>query len=142
MDTLFTSITPEAIAAAKRPTDVIIIGCGEPDLLDSYNKTVKNPYTLYTEPTGKIYEELGMIKKNELGPARPDYQKQSLPKAILTSMWQGLRHASNITRGGNPWQIGGAFIFRGEEVVFNHRMATMRDFAGVDTLRRELGINP
>ena len=103
MSALFKSITPEAIAASARPTDVIIIGCGEPHLLDSYSKTTKTPYKLYTELTGKTYAQLGMIRKNELGPARPDYQKQSLPKAIVTSMWEGLRHASNITNGGNPW---------------------------------------
>lgn len=111
------------------------------------------PYPAYTDPTRRLYSELGMVRTLALG-KKPDYAKgKSLLRISLESIAQGLGHLRTglAVRGGDHKQVGGEFLFQGEEgkgeeeeekrVTWCHRMRTTRDHTESDVLRELLGID-
>lgn len=54
---------------------------------------------------------------------------------------EGIRKR-DVFKGGNLMQIGGEFLFDGGEVVWCHRMRSMRDHAEVGVVRRVLELDP
>lgn len=153
--TLCSSIPPQALATASQPTSVVIIGCGQPDLIEFYAETTACPYPIYAEPTKKLYHELGMCRTLDLGPTRPEYQQKSMASMMLSSVSQATRAGRNAFKGGDFSQVGGEFLLQGAappqtqdaacepagpDVVFCHRMRNTRDHVQVPVLRHVLGL--
>lgn len=93
-------------------TFIAVIGCGDPALIDMYAAETGCPFPIYTDPTRKLYAELGMIKTLALGP-RPAYMSKSLLKSSLDSIVQGVKQIKNglALKSGDQRQIGGEFLF-------------------------------
>lgn len=89
-----------------------MVGCGDPALIDMYASESGSPFPIYTDPTRRLYEELGMVKTLALG-HRPAYMRKSLIKSSLDSIFQGVKHIKSglAIRGGDQRQIGGEFLF-------------------------------
>jgi AhpC/TSA antioxidant enzyme len=144
LKTLCASITPTTLEALATPTSIVVIGCGSPDLIGFYQEATKCPFSIYAEPTKKIYEELGMFRTLDMGTARPEYQQKSASSVILSSFSQAARSGRNAFKGGDFSQVGGEFLLQGDEVVFCHRMRNTRDHAEIPEIRKamELAIEP
>jgi hypothetical protein len=70
------------------------------------------PFPIYSDPTRRLYTELGMVRTLALGP-RPAYMKQHLLKSSVLSVVQGLKQIRTglALKGGDAKQIGGEFLF-------------------------------
>jgi hypothetical protein len=121
---LSAALPPSTLAALTPATSIIVIGCGSPELISYYATQSSTPYTIYADPTRKLYEELGMITTWNVG-EQPSYISKSVARLAVEGIWQGLRHAFSglIFSGGPGEQQGGEFLFeKGGEVRWCHRM--------------------
>lgn len=76
------------------------------------------PFPIYTDPTRKLFSELGMVRTLALG-ERPAYIRKSLLRASLEGIVQGLRQIPRglAMKSGDQKQIGGEFLFEPESVA-------------------------
>ncbi|KAH9845006.1 Thioredoxin-like protein AAED1, partial [Teratosphaeria destructans] len=147
LQALSQSITKEDYFAIPTPTSIIVIGCGQPDLIPQYKKFTGCPFPIYADPTRQLFKKLGMIVTLNIGGERPDYMKdigvsnwaagqfKTIKKSLKDE--DGIRKR-DILRGGHPLQIGGEFLFDEGEVVWCHRMGNMRNHTEVRQLRKLL----
>ncbi len=138
---LTTSITPESLLSLPTPTSLIIIGCGQPDLIPTYVEFTSCRFPIYADPTRKLYDQLGMTKSLQLGPTSPDYIKTSLVTNVVKSFGQAVMSGRGALKGGDFQQIGGEFLFEDGLVTWCHRMRNTRDHAEVKVLLRVLGLD-
>lgn len=76
------------------------------------------PFPVYSDPTRKLYQELGMVRTLALG-QRPAYTQSHIIKSSVTSVFQGLKQIKSglALKGGDQRQIGGEFLFEPLDVV-------------------------
>jgi peroxiredoxin len=139
-----------ALAAEMSPdklpsgTRITLISHGAPELIPHYIKETNCPYPLYTDPSRKLYDTLGLAKTLTLG-EKPSYVKMSFTKIVISGILQGLSTKQLALKAGNSWQVGGEFLFLKEgddwKVTWAHRMKTTRDHAPVETLKEILGVS-
>jgi hypothetical protein len=121
---LSAALPPNTLAALTPATSIIVIGCGSPELITYYATQSSTPYTIYADPTRKLYEELGMITTWNVG-EQPSYISKSVARLAVEGIWEALRHAFSglVFSGGPGEQQGGEFLFeKGGEVRWCHRM--------------------
>jgi hypothetical protein len=142
------NLPPSKLSSLSTPTKITVVSCGTPNLIKSYISDTSCPYTLYTDPTQKIYKALNMGRTLDLGSKKPKYmENKSMLGVSLKGIYQGLRAGRYVANGGDFWQVGGEFLFvKGNEekseweCKWAHRMRTTRDHAEVDELRDLLGV--
>jgi len=134
-------ITPDHLSELSTPTEVIIIGCGQPDLIPLYVKETGCPYTIYADPTRKLYDLLGMTKTMSLGNKHPDYMQRSMISSSISSFLLGLRSGRHMLSAGDFWQVGGEFIFEEGKVTWCHRMRNTRDHAETLEVQKQFGLD-
>ncbi|KAI8663548.1 hypothetical protein NCS57_00956100 [Fusarium keratoplasticum] len=120
--------SPEKIASSN--TSIVIIGNGVPEVINMYIENTGCKHPVYVEPTGKLFEGLGMIKTWVAGPAT-DYASDSDVSTFFqaaSKLVRGLLAGYPATKVGQPNQQGGEFLFEGSEearmVTWCHRMRT------------------
>ncbi|KAJ5703405.1 hypothetical protein N7493_011794 [Penicillium malachiteum] len=139
------AITPSDLESLPSPPSIIIIGCGDPGLIDFYATETKCPYPIYADPERKLYKEFGMVSNYGMG-ARPEYFRRSMARVIGESMIQTLKHFGTglMMKGGESSQNGGEFIFEAvdgseeKSLSWCHRMTNTRDHLGMDELKQVL----
>ncbi|KAF2644116.1 hypothetical protein P280DRAFT_466800 [Massarina eburnea CBS 473.64] len=136
---LSASITPDSLFALDEPTFITVIGCGRPDLINMYTEATNCPFPIYADPTGKLYEYLGMTRTLDLG-KKPSYIQSNLLVTSLQSIAQALKTGTNALKGGDFKQVGGEFLFEGGECVWVHRMRHTRDHTEIKEMREKLGL--
>lgn len=145
--TLSSVLTPSSLLQLPTPTSIIVIGCGQPDLIPMYKKETACPFPIYCDPTKALYKALGMTRTLDLGPKNPAYIQTSLPTVIVRSFLQALRAGNKMLSGGDFSQVGGEFLFELQEqeggskrrvVTWCHRMRNTRDHAEFSVLKTEL----
>ena len=126
---------------------IAIIGCGAPSLIPSYVDLTSCPYPIYSDPSAKLFEMLGMHRSLSLGPRAPEYIQHSLLAGCIKSVVQGLKRigSGDVMSAGDLSVNGGEFIFdRGLDqkwsVSWCHRMQNSRDHSEVDDLMGTLGL--
>jgi len=133
------------------PTSIIVIGCGEPDIIKHYKTFTNNcPFPIFADPSRQLFKKLGMKISLNIGRTRPDYMKDISALAWIRSQHdtitqslkdpEGIRRR-DVLRGGNPMQIGGEFLFEEGQVVWCHRMRNYRNHAEIKVLRKLLDID-
>lgn len=112
------SITPDALLRLPISTFIAIVGCGDPGLIELYARETNCPFPIYTDPTRKLYTELGMVKTLALG-ERPAYMRKSIFVSSLASIAMGLKQLGSglALKGGDQRQIGGEFLFEPMSVM-------------------------
>ncbi|KAJ5294658.1 hypothetical protein N7508_009479 [Penicillium antarcticum] len=141
-------IKPESLSQLSINTSISIIGCGDPGLIDTYATETGCPFPIFSDPTRKLFDDLGLVTSMALGP-RPEYIRKNMVQIVAESMMQGMKHVLNglAMKGGDPRQIGGEFLFdakdEGEEkqVTWCHRMKTTRDHTEISELARILDLD-
>lgn len=137
--TLSSVLSPESLKNLPTPTEIIVIGCGQPDLIPMYIRETECPFPIYADPSKKLYQRLGMMRTLDLGPKNPAYMQMSVPSAIVRSFLMALRAGSKALSGGDFSQVGGEFLFENDCAVWCHRMKNTRDHAEFAVLKTELG---
>ncbi|TKA73065.1 hypothetical protein B0A55_09501 [Friedmanniomyces simplex] len=142
-------ITKDDYFAIPIPTSIIVIGCGQPDLIKHYKKFTACPFPIFADPSRLLFKKLGMVLSANLSRVRPEYMKDISAPAWLAGQVTTIRKSladpegirkRDVWRGGNPMQIGGEFLFEDGEVVWCHRMRGYRGHAEVRVLRGLLGL--
>jgi hypothetical protein len=143
---LATALPPLSLAGRSPPMRITIIGCGDISIIERYKKDVPCPFDLYTDPTMKLYSQLGMTRNLSMGKDAPEYIEG---KSMLKLGWNGflnvIKQPQNVFKMGDWSQIGGEFLFvkegeKGWKLIWAHRMRTTRDHAEVRELKEVLGI--
>ncbi|PYH42904.1 peroxiredoxin-like family protein [Aspergillus saccharolyticus JOP 1030-1] len=141
--TLSQTLTPDYLAGLTPPTGIVIIGCGDPGLIDTYLAETGCVFPLYADPERKLYAELGLGLSLAMG-EKPGYIQRSMGRVVAESVWANLRQMTRGLgwKGGDQRQNGGEFLFQATEgsqgkgeVVWCHRMRNTRDHTEVDVLR-------
>jgi hypothetical protein len=138
---LSSSITPESLLRLERSTQILIIGCGQPNLIPFYIKETACPFPIYADPTKNIYDLLGMTRTLSLGTKSPEYIQTSVLVNAIKSIFQEIRAGRNILKGGDFSQVGGEFIFEKGKVTWCHRMRNTRDHTEIPELQAALEID-
>lgn len=137
--TLSDSVTPEDLAGLSTPTELVIIGCGQPELISFYKQQTNCRFPLYADPTRALYTQLGMARTMEPG-NKPEYIRKSFMGVAFSSFLQAVTAGRNTLKGGDLWQVGGEFLFENEAVTKTHRMTTTRDHIEMEELKSWLGL--
>ncbi|KAI8218346.1 Thioredoxin-like protein AAED1 [Colletotrichum sp. SAR 10_86] len=116
--TLSESITPDALLGLPMSTFIAVVGCGNPGLIDMYLQETGCPFPVYTDPTRRLFDNLGMTRTLALG-ERPAYMRKSMFKSAAESVFQGLKQvkAGLATKSGDHRQVGGEFLFEPVELM-------------------------
>lgn len=134
---LKSNITPSTLLSLPLSTHIVVVGCGQPDLIPSYTEALllddgtPFPFPIYTDPTGKLYAALGMIRSLALGDVAPAYMEHGILKSSVKSIWQGVKQIpkGNVLKAGDQRQIGGEFLF--EPIVASDRGDGSASGAGI-----------
>ncbi|OAA63210.1 fmHP [Cordyceps fumosorosea ARSEF 2679] len=116
--TLAESISNDALLGLPVSTSVVIIGCGNPQLIDMYVEATRCPFPLYTDPKSVLFDALGMVKTLALG-EKPAYMKMGFLKGVFTGMGQALKQLPKglTLQSGDQRQVGGEFLFEPLDLV-------------------------
>ncbi|KAJ5082433.1 hypothetical protein N7532_011476 [Penicillium argentinense] len=139
------AIKPDDLARLPTSTSIVVIGCGDPGLIEFYATHTECPFPMYADPTRKLYDDLGMTNTLALG-SKPEYIRKSMLRIIGESIIQGLKQIPSglATKGGDSRQVGGEFLYEitaaglQKQVTWCHRMETTRDHTSIDKLVRVL----
>jgi len=132
-----------------------------------YAEVTNCVFPIYTDPSRKLFDSLGMIKTLQLG-ARPTYTRKSMTSTVVTGVLQGLKQVKSglATKSGDQRQVGGEFLFEPVDVVNSptptvpsgdetkddeygleektikwcHRMKSTRDHTEIPELKKLLGL--
>lgn len=138
--TFVSSITPDSLSALSPPTEVVVIGCGQPHLIPMYAQETGCPFPMYADPTRRLYHMLGMT--SSLNPGKtPEYMQRSFMSMAVRSFIQELKSGRNMLSGGDFRQVGGEFLFQNGKVTWCRRMRNTRDHAEVPVVRQQLGLD-
>jgi len=139
------TVPEEALEAAG--TKIVVIGCGEWNVIKSYAETAKFKGQFFADPTRKLYHALGMdienLQRTPKGQPRPSYLSLGLVSNIMQSFWRGpIKNPSLIGKNGNISQLGGEFIFGPElQCTFASRMKHTEDHTEVSELMKQAGVS-
>ncbi|GFF25304.1 thioredoxin-like protein AAED1 [Aspergillus udagawae] len=123
------------------PSQLIIVGCGDPQRIVPYVSETEAAFPIYTDPTGKIYEKLQMKRTKACITAPPSYAQLSFFCALGKTFKQMFHSGWQAFRGG-PWgQNGGEWVFRGGKCIFAHRMEHVSDHLTADQLLEVLSLD-
>ncbi|KAI1207117.1 AhpC/TSA antioxidant enzyme-domain-containing protein [Annulohypoxylon truncatum] len=126
--TLSASVTPDALLQLPVSTFIAVIGCGGPELINSYLQETGCPFPVYADPTRRLYSELGMVRTLAMG-SRPAYlQGKSLAHTVVTGVVQGLKQVKTglVMKMGDQRQVGGEFLFEPATLTIETPVTTPR----------------
>ncbi|KAL5494569.1 hypothetical protein ACEPAI_30 [Sanghuangporus weigelae] len=130
---------------AESNVQLVIIGCGEWELIDDYKKNTGFTGNIYADPSRELYRKLGMTTENlkitPTGQKKRSYVPETVP-SVLKSIWKGpITHPLQLGKQGNISQLGGDFIFGpGNTCHFTHLMEHTEDHIEVVDLMKEAGV--
>ncbi|KAG5636393.1 hypothetical protein H0H81_008227 [Sphagnurus paluster] len=136
------TIPSSALASAN--AQIVVVGCGEWQPIQSYAETTKFTGQIYANPSRALYHALGMnienFKLTPSGEERRSYVKGTFT-AVIQSIKGALARPSLIGKQGKISQLGGEFIFGpGLVCTFAHRMQHTQDHVEVADLVKKAGV--
>ena|SRR5438045_2119890 len=101
---LSNQIDPSEVSA--RGVSVVIVGCGQYDMIKDYVKDTGSKYPIYGDPSQKLYDVLGMAKTLALG-NKPEYMSFGVWGGIVKGISNGFKAGLNAFKAGDIRQVGG-----------------------------------
>ncbi|KAL5519655.1 hypothetical protein ACEPAH_1338 [Sanghuangporus vaninii] len=130
---------------AESNVQLVIIGCGEWELINDYKKNTGFTGNIYADPSRELYRKLGMttenLKTTPTGQKKRSYVPETV-SSVLKSIWKGpITHPLQLGKQGNFSQLGGDFIFGpGNTCHFAHLMEHTEDHIEIVDLMKEAGV--
>ncbi|KAJ6501043.1 AhpC/TSA antioxidant enzyme-domain-containing protein, partial [Mycena vitilis] len=135
------NVSPDILRSAGM--DLVVISNGSFEMIKSYRRIFRTPFALYTDPSHKVYNTLGMsLQTLEKGP-RGNYVRHGLVGGIGMVVANAVKVGMPVWKqGGEISQLGGEFVLGpGMTCSWVHRMKFTRnhipilevlEMAGVD----------
>ncbi|KAF0317489.1 hypothetical protein GQ607_015241 [Colletotrichum asianum] len=143
IELLSSTATPALLSTLPMATTFVIIGNGEPALINEYAEKTKCRFPIFTDPTGRLFDVLEMAKTTAVG-ARTRYSPERWLWLFADGLSNIVTQFSKLLLAGNPMRVGGEFVFEpgeaGKVLTWCHRMRNHRDHTEVDELFTVLGI--
>ncbi|KAL4926136.1 peroxiredoxin-like family protein [Aspergillus undulatus] len=118
----------------RGPIQIIIIGCGNPNLIVPYVSETGTTMPVYTDPGGKLYEKLHMRRTVKGITTQPVYSGVGFWKSLGLTLRQMFSKGRKGFGGGSWDQNGGEWVIRGGRVEYVHRMEHVSDHLTADEL--------
>ncbi|CAK7269656.1 hypothetical protein SEPCBS119000_003679 [Sporothrix epigloea] len=139
----------DLLAKADTPTRIVVVGCGDPALIDFYVEASSCAYPVYADPTRRLYDELGMVSTLAPGPPPQYMAHTNMWASSFRSILDGLKQIpSGLWRkSGDKRQVGGEFLFENPGggadsfVSWCHRMKNTRDHSETKDMQALLGLD-
>ncbi|KAF8263793.1 AhpC/TSA antioxidant enzyme-domain-containing protein [Lactarius quietus] len=133
-------------ALEEASTKLVVVGCGNWPLIESYQKNTGFKGEFYANPDRKLYDTLGLVSNlhaTPKGEVRRSYLTRSLLSGTLRSIWRGpLKNPSHLGKQGNISQNGGDFVFGpGSSCSYSSRMRHTEDHVEVPELMKAAGVS-
>lgn len=97
------SLSPQSLG----PTTLCIVGCGQPSLIPAYRAELGAPWEFYSDPSGAVYDALGMHRSLALGSGasggKPEYIKTGLAQSIFGGVVDAVK--GGPTKGGEITRV-------------------------------------
>ncbi|KZS98512.1 hypothetical protein SISNIDRAFT_481242 [Sistotremastrum niveocremeum HHB9708] len=143
MHSITRELDPEALRHAR--VKLIIISNGDPAMINPYLQISKAPVQLYTDPSLKLYDALGMnLRTSDFGQPleRGSYLRHGLVNGTISVIKAGLRVGMPLTKnGGDINQVGGEFIFGPSlKCSYAHRMTSTTSHVSIRSLLLRAGV--
>ncbi|KAJ7747366.1 AhpC/TSA antioxidant enzyme-domain-containing protein, partial [Mycena metata] len=122
---------------------LVIISNGSHDMIKSYRKIFRTPFALYTDPSHKVYNALGMtLQTMEKGP-RGSYVRHGLMSGIGMVVVNAVKVGMPVWKeGGDISQLGGEFILGpGITCSWVHRMKYTRNHVPILQVVEAAGVD-
>ncbi|VDB89113.1 unnamed protein product [Peniophora sp. CBMAI 1063] len=136
------TVRGEALQAAN--TDIVLVGCGEWELIKEYKEDTGFEGNVYANPDRSLYSAFGMVenlKQTPSGQPKASYITQSVWKTTLEATKHTLFHITQFSKSGNISQNGGELVLGpGLECSFFHRMVHTQDHAELTDIMRAAGV--
>ncbi|KAL3463688.1 AhpC/TSA antioxidant enzyme-domain-containing protein [Aspergillus heterothallicus] len=129
----------QSLPTSTGPSQLIIIGCGDPALIAPYVSETSTPFPIYSDPTGQIYDTLHMNRTCDNITHQPSYSTVGFWRGVGKSIRQMAGSGWNALRGGEWGQNGGEWVFRNGRCVYMHRMKDVGDHLTASELLGILG---
>ncbi|KAJ5094580.1 hypothetical protein N7456_010441 [Penicillium angulare] len=88
------AITPSDLQKLSTKTSILIIGCGDPGLINFYAKETSCPFPIYADPKQKLYKELELVQNYGMG-SKPEYFRKGMLQIVGSGVMQTLKHFSS-----------------------------------------------
>ncbi|BEJ14889.1 hypothetical protein CspHIS471_0406560 [Cutaneotrichosporon sp. HIS471] len=125
---LIAALSPAVLARAH--ARVVFVGHGAANLISGYRQHLQCPFTVYTDPTRRLHDVLGLVPKGSKG-----FHLGRAKDLFMGAARIGLR-------SGNRAQMGGLFVFDGQDIGFAHRMRGDGDHAPVPKVLEAVSLRP
>ncbi|KAG8876045.1 hypothetical protein FRB97_004511 [Tulasnella sp. 331] len=149
-------VSPDALDAAG--TKIVLIGCGAWDMIPSYQGTTGFRGLVYSDPTGKLHDALGLQKLASSGSSGSSSSSSSPQKGgevpsylleqshpVKKGIFESLKRPIDGLRGrnGNTQQLGGDLVLGpGNVCVYAHRMRNTTDHVEIPDLLSLVDVRP
>ena len=131
----------DAVPAAAKPAQIIIMGCGDHSLIVPYMEETSDVIPIYSDSTGKIYEKLQMKRTMDGFTTPPPYTEASFLRSFVMSIKQMCKRGLKGLRGGSWDQQGGEWIFQDGKLRYAHRMEGASDHLTAEQLINILNLD-
>lgn len=127
--------------------NLVVVGNGSFNMIKSYRQIFRTPFAVYTDPSMRLHNALGMTSLQKTGPKsqtkRGGYIRHGKVNGLAMVVANALRVGMPIwEKGGDPSQLGGEFVFGpGLTVTFAHRMPNAGCHAPILRVLAAAGVN-
>ena len=132
---LSTGISLNTYFTLPVPTSITIIGLGNPGLIPAYRKHTGTPVAIFTDPSRRLHRLLGMGRGVPLGKLRKQAGASRQQQLEMRRENRAMRG-----QGGSKLWMGGEFLIREGGIAWSNTMNSYRGHAGVDVVKRLLGV--
>ncbi|KAJ7188042.1 AhpC/TSA antioxidant enzyme-domain-containing protein, partial [Mycena filopes] len=135
------NVSPEVLSEAG--IQLVIVSNGSHDMIKSYRRIFRTPFALYTDPTHKVYNALGMtLQTLEKGP-RGNYVRHGMMSGIGMVVVNAVKVGMPVWKeGGDISQLGGEFILGpGLTCSWVHRMRYTRSHVPILQVIEAAGVD-
>ncbi|KIM84207.1 hypothetical protein PILCRDRAFT_68330 [Piloderma croceum F 1598] len=112
MSSISNTVSPAALKQAG--IKLVIISNGSHNIIQSYRKIFHTPFAVYTDPTHRVYNALGMtLRTLDTGPEsrKGAYAKHGVAQGIAMVLLNAIKSKMPLLgKGGDVEQLGGEFV--------------------------------
>ncbi|KAJ7072088.1 AhpC/TSA antioxidant enzyme-domain-containing protein, partial [Mycena amicta] len=141
MASISQNVSPQVLQSAG--VDLVIISNGSFEMIKAYRRIFRTPYEVYTDPTHKVYNALGMtIQSLEKGP-KGTYVRHGTLGGIGMVVANAAKVGMPVWKaGGEISQLGGEFVLGpGLSCSWAHRMRYTRNHVPILKVVEAAGVD-